>query len=262
MGYGDEIIAAGQAQRLLEQTAQPSIIVDRHGNPRWHPIWDGNPAVLAPTTPPPLAYHTIRNGPHCRPYIESLSEDTGWTFNKRFHAREHIARIYLTPAERAGGQQIYDRFGPFILVEPYSKHSNLRWPLDHWNELVSRNRHLTFIQHTHQHTGLFKVDDVHYVHTESFRDACGLLAAASLYIRGESGMCHAAAALDVPQITIWGACMDWDVLGGYPRQYGVGIGDPCGSYRHCYHCERTMAGISAERVSVALTYILDAHGTR
>jgi len=248
-GYGDEIIAAGQAQRAFEQSKLPSRINGLNWIPRWHPIWEGNPAIARPDYTGMA--NDILNGPHCRPYIVyPFTADTGWTFNRTFHARDHVAKIYLTDDERQRAEWVCRTFGPYVLIEPWSKHMNLRWPLDHWQALIDSRPDLTFVQHTH-------ADSPELRRTErvlaTFREACALVERSALYIRGESGMCHAAAALGIPQVTIWGACMDWTVLGGYDKQLGLGVSDsPCGCYKPCAHCALAMAAISVEAVSHAI----------
>jgi ADP-heptose:LPS heptosyltransferase len=209
--------------------------------------------------------HRITNGPHCRPYIVyPFTAESGWTFNTSFHARDHVATIYLTPFERDGGRLLRERLGPFVLIEPWSKHANLRWPLDAWHVLVAARPDLTFVQHLHAGSGDCIVRGAEYIYTTTFRDACGVLAAASLYVRGESGMCHAAAALGIPQVTIWGGCMDWDVLGRYPKQIGVGVTEPCcGQWLPCTHCATIMARIAVRTVSDAIDQgCTIAHGVR
>lgn len=260
MGYGDEILAAGQAQRAFDRDGLKSCIVDVERRARWHPIWDGNPIILKEgNREPPQHVHTIVNGPNARPYIVyPFTEDTGWTFNKDFHAREHIAKIYLTDEEREIGRRLREVIGPYVLIEPWSKHANLRWPLAHWQELIAiLPPELTIVQHLHTDNP-FPLAGIESIVTTTFREACGVLASADLYVRGESGMCHAAAALDIPNVVIWGGCMDWDVLGGYPKQVGVGISAPCcGRYRPCTHCKRTMYEIGLLDVREAIVAQLD-----
>lgn len=146
------------------------------------------------------------------------------------------------------------RYGPYVLVDPWSKHENLRWPLSQWQQLIDARPDLTWVQHTYPGAPL--LDRVHHEPSLTFRDACGLVASAQVYIRGESGMCHATAALGRPQITLWGGCMNWDVLGGYPGQLGVGIQPPCcGRYKPCSHCAACMAAITVDEVLAALGQI-------
>ena len=255
MGYGDEILAAGQAQRWFDAYGASSVIVGQDDQPRWSEIWAGNPAILAPHEVLP-ADHRIVNGPHCRPYIiYPFTAATGWTFNRGFHARDHVAKIYLTADELHIGREVRQVYGPFVLIDPWSKHENLRWSLGRWQALIDSRPDLTFVQQVYDCVDppRRQLEHVRPVLTPSFRAACGLLASAALYVRGESGMCHAAAALGIPQVTIWGACMDWDVLGGYPKQLGVGVSTaPCGAFAPCAHCALAMAAISIARVSRAM----------
>jgi len=262
VGYGDELIAAGQAQRWFDEHGAASVIVGHDGQPRWSDIWIGNPAILTPYEVL-VADHRIVNGPYCRPYIVyPFTEDTGWTFNTAFRAREHVARIYLTVDELRFGVQLQQQIGPYVLIEPYSKHDNLRWPFESWVTLIAALPDLIFVQHTHVESTRV-VPGARDVMTRTFRDACGLLASARLYVRGESGMCHAAAALGIPQVTIWGGCMDWNVLGGYPKQIGIlnyTGGSPCGRWHPCDHCRRAMAEISVEQVVQSIQTMLTQEG--
>lgn len=253
LGVGDEIIAAGQAQILFDSTGRRVLIVDRQHRPRWHPIWQDNPAIIPPAELDDVDHDVLLSAPHARPYIVyPFTADTGWTFNHEFRARDHIARIYLTDQELALGRKLAREFGPYILIEPWSKHPNLRWPWELWVDLVALLPDLVFVQHTHRDSQQL-IPGAIDAPTYSFREACGVAASAAVYVRGESGMVHAAAALSVDQITIWGGCMDWEVMGGYPGQTGVGIvHPPCGRYLPCEHCRTIMGAIPVETVATAL----------
>jgi Glycosyltransferase family 9 (heptosyltransferase) len=257
MGWGDEILAAGQAQRLYQEHGTPVAILDTKQHPRWHPMWEGNPAIVRPNAYIPGEVRSIVSAPEARPYIiYPFTKETGWTFNPAFRCRDHIARIYLTQQERQRGQDVLHRSGPYVLIEPYTKHENFRWPLKRWNELVASLPQATFVQH--MHSGSEWVYGC-YREQASFRDACGLIASALLYVRSESGLCHAAAALGVPQVTLFGGCMDADIMGGYPGQTCI-VDDspetPCGSWMRCEHCIEAMDRITVERVRDAIVQAL------
>jgi hypothetical protein len=255
MGVGDEIVAAGQAQRLYD--ADPSTrvaICGLDGRARWHDVWAGNPIIAtAGDVERGEVVQVVTNGPNCRPYIVyPFTKESGWTFNRAFRAREHIARIYLTAEERGIGERARETYGPYVLIEPYTKHANFAWPIERWARLVEACPDLTFVQHTHKDSTLIRG-----AHPEraTFRDACGLALAASAYVRSESGMCHAAAALGVPQVTLFGGCMDPDVMAGYPRQTVLadhGPWSPCGSWLPCRHCREAMERITVDDVVAAL----------
>ena len=262
MGVGDEVLAAGQAQRHFDLTGEPSVIVDHRGQPRWHEIWTNNPAIVPPAAATPQ-HHLIVNGPNCRPYIVyPFTAESGWTFNRSFRCADHVAKIYLTAPEQALGEQLRQALGSYVLIEPWSKHANLRWPIEHWTALVAARPTINFVQHVHvQSRAAFIIPGVRLTIDATFREACGLVAAATTYIRGESGMLHAAAALGARTIALWGGCMDWTVMGGYAGQIGVGISHPpCGSYKPCAHCMQTMREISVDRVLKVLDAVVAESG--
>lgn len=261
MGWGDEIVAAGQAQRLYD--ADPStkiVIVGMDGRPRWHPIWEGNPIIATPDdVAAGLSVRPVVNGPNCRPYIRyPFTKETGWTFETSFRCRDHIARIYLTKDERGRGTKARRKYGHYVLIEPYTKHANFQWPMAKWAALVEEFPDLTFVQHVHADSE--KVPGAHY-EDASFREACGLIAEADLYVRSESGLCHAAAAFERRQITIFGGCMDASVMGWYPLQTCIVDGSvetPCGAWLPCRHCAEAMDRLSVDTVSVAMANHLAA----
>jgi glycosyl transferase family 9 (putative heptosyltransferase) len=255
MGIGDEILAAGQCQRMWDEDPSSRIaVLACDGTPRWHDVWAGNPIIA----PPEALEHgeqvrVVMNGPGCRPYImPPFSKETGWTFNRSFRARDYVARLYLTVEELRRGWRAKERYGPYVLIEPFTKHDNFRWPLERWDDLVAACPDLTFVQHVHKDSPIVlgaKQENA------NFREACGLLTKADCYVRSESGMCHAAAALGVPQVTLFGGCMDPEVMGYYPKQTvlaDAGEGSPCGRWLPCAHCAAAMARITVAEVVTAL----------
>lgn len=255
MGVGDEILAAGQAQRLYDGDSSMRVaICDQRGTPRWHPIWEGNPIIATPADV--AAGEPVRklvSGPGCRPYIAyPFTKESGWTFNQTFRCRDHVAKLCLTAAEVKKAKAVRKKHGPFVLIEPFTKHENFRWPLARWAALVAACPDLTFVQHTHADSQ--PIAGAHQV-PATFREACALVAESDLYVRSESGMCHAAAALGRPQVTLFGGCMDADVMGGYPGQTCLvdrAPGSPCGSWLPCAHCAEAMDRLTVETVVGAL----------
>lgn len=265
MGWGDEIVAAGQAQRLWD--ADPSTKIAIFGldeKPRWHPIWEGNPIIATPAeVREGVPVRPVMNGPNCRPYIVyPFTKESGWTFHPSFRCADHIAKLYLTKDEKARGASAKKKYGDYVLIEPFTKHENFRWPLEKWSALVASLPDVVFVQHTHGESE--KVPGARY-EPATFREACGLISKAALYVRSESGLCHAAAALECPTVTIFGGCMDARVMGGYPLQTCLvddGQGTPCGSWNACAHCAAAMQRLSVDDVALALLARLEAraHG--
>lgn len=254
MGFGDELVAAGQAQRLFEEFGQRVLILDTNHRPRWHAIWEGNPVIVNPMDQlDGQAYQRLVSAPNARPYIVyPFTQETGWTFNKAFHCRDYKARLYLTEEELSKGREARERYGPYVLIEPFTKHENFRWPIERWSTLVSSCKELTFVQHTHLESEFV---DGASLESATFREACGLIASASAYVRSESGLCHAAAAIGIPQVTLFGGCMDAEVMGGYDKQICIVDEDaltPCGRWHRCEHCLKAMDRITVSQVRDAL----------
>ena len=173
MGVGDELVAAGQAQKLYEQYGTRVVIVDTNGHPRWHSIWEGNPVIVRPGEHVDTAT-SLMSAPNARPYIVyPFTAETGWTFNKSFRCRDYPAKLYLTESERAKGEWVRDKYGPYVLIEPFTKHVNFQWPIERWDTLVNSCKGLTFVQHTHRDSEY--VDGAH-LEPATFREACGLIA--------------------------------------------------------------------------------------
>lgn len=257
MGWGDELVAAGQAQKLYEQYGTRVVIVDTNGRQRWHSMWEGNPIIVRPGEVAVGSATELLSAPNARPYIVyPFTKESGWTFNKNFRCRDYPARLYLTDEELAKGREVREKYGPYVLIEPFTKHENFRWPLERWATLVNTCKDLTFVQHTHLESEF--VDGAH-LEPATFREACGLIASASAYVRSESGLCHAAGALGIPQVTLFGGCMDAEVMGGYDKQICIvdeGALTPCGRWNRCEHCAKAMKKITVGRVREALLQAL------
>lgn len=266
MGYGDVLMAAGQAQTVFDQqpSAGPVTICDGSGRPRWHFLWSGNPAVRVPSPgDPPYRAPFILSGNGCLPYLQyPYSIHTGWRFSTTWRARDHRGRLYLTADELARGQAVRKDIGPFILVEPPStrRAPNRRGPLDHWLSLTGKfapNFPYRFAQLWHGHAAELPTT-VKLIHAD-FRDACAILSAAAALVTVEGGLAHAAAALHVPTVVLWGGCVSADVL-GYPEQVNLVDPDPrtpCGSLAVCDHCTQAWRRYDTADIARALTAVLE-----
>lgn len=264
MGYGDEIMAAGQAQRAYE--ADPAhrkvAICDRRGEARWHPLWEGNPVIATPReVANGLPVQRIRNGANCRPYLKSLTVEQGAVYSD-WRAADHVGRLYLTPAEQSLGHALLHRIGPYVVIEPAAKSLscvNKRWGADRYQSVVDAYPQVRWVQMVYDDwCGL---DGVQAIRTESFRDACGVLASASAYVGPEGGLHHAAAALGLPAVVIFGGFISPETT-GYPSHVNLadsGPGSPCGTWRLCEHCRAALARITPAQVIEALTGILAQH---
>ena len=133
MGYGDEIMAAGEAKRLQDVgDPRPVAILDRHGRPRWHGLWEGNPRIARPgDVAHGLDVQRIVNGPRCRPYVDYARMER--EFNAACPGRPYDIKIVdakfpwrytdwrTTPGELCCVERLKPR--GYIVVEPNVKGS-------------------------------------------------------------------------------------------------------------------------------------------
>lgn len=254
MGWGDELMAAGQARRAQEADPRRRRvqILDQYGRARTNPIWDGNPRI-APARVPGEArgdYLRVRNGPNCRPYHLEKRPDR-WIFNPGF--RPDAGEIYFSDEERAFASSV----SPQIVIEPTLKDRapvNKQWPAAYWTRFVALAgvEGLELVQLGP--AGTRPLPGVSWILTPDFRRACAVLARARAYVGHEGGLHHAAAALGVRGVVIFGGFIPVEVT-GYPihRNLGVSFADACGTrVARCAHCEREMARITPEEVLAAL----------
>lgn len=251
MSYGDEIMALGEAETHWRQTAQQCVITDDHGRIRAHPLWEHHPAI-APKAGEGV--HRIRNAPGSRPYIEyPFTFETGCRFTP-WRARDHRCRLALTPDELARGKA---RAGesPIIVIEPHiaeSSNQNKQWGWQRWTILAALLR-MRFPSHRTVQIGprgTATVAGCELIADEGFRDGCATLAHASLAVLPEGGLHHAAAALGVPAVVIFGGTVPVENM-GYPEHMNLSYGKACGSWKPCGHCADAMARIEPAAVASA-----------
>lgn len=272
MGYGDEIMAAGEARRLQEAgDPRPVAVLGRDGRPRWHPLWEGNPRLARPeAVARGLEVRTITNGPGCRPYVDyaAMRAEFAALFPGRpFTTKRRDPRLpwrysawRATPGELYGLPQRAP--GRYVVVEPHVKATaspNKDWGRARWQALVRLRRDLDWVQLGAGGSRI--LEGARHVATADFRAACGVLAGAAAAVLPEGGLHHAAAALDVPAVVIFGA-MTSPANTGYAIHVNLfeplGGASPCGQRVPCGHCARAMAAIRPEAVAEHLERILDA----
>lgn len=247
MGAGDELMAAGQARALaMKHPGRKVIIYDRNGRTRDNEMWRGNPYIYTRADRPYLPL-TLTNGPGCRPYILAKTPER-WVW-KDFEP--FPADLFFDEAELAAAQ------GPLpgIIVEPNSKAKaspNKNWGVERWQALVD-----LLLAAGHRVTQIGPADTrllrgVHHHRTETFRAGCAVLARARAAVLPEGGLHHAAAALGIRAVVIFGGYIS-------PRQTGYASqtslftgGEPCGARMPCPHCAEAMARITPQAVFAAL----------
>lgn len=252
MGWGDELMASGDAREAHERTGRRVEILDRYGVRRSHAMWLGNPRIVKPGEKGDFV--PVVSGGNCRPYHRAKYSDR-WVFNPDFRAIP--GEIYFTEEELEFGA----RHSPGIVIEPTLKAKaspNKQWGWERWRQFADLARGLDLVQLGA--AGAPRLPGVRFIETPDFRRACAVLARAAAYVGHEGGLHHAAAALGVPGVVIFGGFTPVELTGyAIHRNLGVGIKGACGRRTPCEHCAAEMARIAPERVLAELEDVLETN---
>lgn len=251
MGIGDELMASGQARAEHARAGRRIQILGRDGAPRWHDLWTGCDYIARPGEVGDFA--RIANGPGLRPYHVAKS-GTQWTYNPSFRATP--AEIHLTPEEDAFGRQHSGR----IVIEPHLKKKasqNKQWGWVRWNKLAYLAYKAGLRVTQLGAPGIEPVDEADFIETPTFRRAVAVLKYARGAVLPEGGLHHAAAAVGLPAVVIFGGFTPVE-LTGYDMHINLGanFAHACGMRQPCRHCERWMAEITPDAVLEHLTRII------
>lgn len=159
--------------------------------------------------------------------------------------------IYFGRGERAEGRRIG---GGFVVIEPNvvpwkSSAANKRWPFERYQAVADAliADGVKVIQFVNP-DGEPMLKNVRPVSAKGFRDAAAILQNAILYLGAEGGMHHAAAALGVGGVVMFGGWIPPQVTGYENHANMVGSDHFCGSFEACPHCADAMKAISVEAV--------------
>ncbi len=249
MGIGDELMMAGEALRQAAGTARRYRMLDKHGSPRWHFVWDGNPNIARPGQPFDGEVGYVNR---CRPYMVGATQER-YTF--REYAPEpaliQLSAAALSFAKKTEGAIVFNA----TIKERASP--NKQWPLQYWQQLVSLGREFRWVQIGDRCPAISGAENIY---TPVFWDACGALAGADALVLHEGALHHAAAALRRPAVVIRGGFISPKVT-GYAGQVDLYVDDPqrplgCGMRVPCPHCAAAMASIKPEAVLASLRELL------
>jgi ADP-heptose:LPS heptosyltransferase len=241
MGYGDELMITGQVKRMQQTDPRRVQVLDRNGKPRWESIWDNNPSLAKPGEEGD--FQTLVNGPGVRPYIAKKTAD-------RWHWQDYECtpgEIYFTAAEK----QFASAQRPQIIIEPHLKSRaspNKHWGVDRWQTFAKLAKKAGYGLTQLGAPGTRPVQYANMICTPSFRQACAVLANASAYVGHEGGMHHAAAALGIPAVVIFGGFISPAQTGYATHRNLFTGGQPCGMRVQCKHCAAAMAAITPRDV--------------
>lgn len=175
-----------------------------------------------------------------------------WLWNPDF--RPAPGELFFTSLEMDTGKR---RGKGFVLIEPSvpvwkpsAPNKDWGWANYQTAARILGARGYRLVQFVHARGGRSLVG-VDAVRTWSFRDALSMLRRAALYVGPEGGLHHAAAALGVPGVVLFGGFIPPSVTGYAIHTNLTGGAEACGSLRRCDHCQAAMAAISVQDVVAA-----------
>jgi hypothetical protein len=254
MGIGDELMAAGRARRLAAGRPagwKVAIRDPRKDNlHRWHPIWEGNSRIARPLEPYDAE---IEDAPGTRPYV-ALKTILKWDW---LPYGPEPAELVLTHEEMRFGEAARG----MVLINPWIKAKaspNKLWPRESWQRLVNLAPHVRWLQIGEGTEP--RLNGVPFMRTPGFREACGALSHARAAVLHEGGLHHAAAALGIPAVVIFGGYISPAVT-GYASQRNLFVETAeyplgCGYRTPCLHCHTAMHAIRPEAVLRELENLL------
>ncbi len=276
MGYGDDIMATGNARKARQSHpdakvvfADPERQIENAVHKKvfhWSPLFENNPNILQPGEDVDEVI-MLNDCPAFRPYINHkktkfVNVENGKkalfkiSYNQEFEAVN--GEIFFTDDELSNAEAALQNIStPFIIIEPSAKvqKNNKGWIWERWLEVIKRSPY-TFVQlGPNENTDL--LDGCQRIVTETFRDACAVLNASvqkGLLLATEGGLHHAAAAVNLPAIVLWSHFSHEENL-GYQNHINIrwnGAGEPCGLMAPCVHCKRSMEMIKVEDVLLAI----------
>jgi hypothetical protein len=251
MGLGDWIMATGEARVSQEKDGQRVVFVGADGRVYWSEVFHGNPRISMTQGP---GITVLRQGGGLRPYIEAKG-GRQWTWRRY---GPPVGELYFAKDEEAFGH----RFRGRIIIEPNVKavgHMNKDWGRPKWAELAKR-----LDGPVAQFVGprSSPLPGIEQIGTPSFRHAAAVLKYSKAAVLPEGGLHHAAAAVGLPAVVIFGGFISPEVTGyrAHRNLYSPDAAHPlgCGSRINCAHCKAAMGKISVEIAMQALREVLSA----
>lgn len=250
MGFGDTLMAMGEAKALHKKTGSPVMIIDRYGRPQKSDLFDGVPYLARSLTGHGGGHvHRLLNCGGHRPYIAHKAPDR-WTWRPY---QPKPADLVYTPQELAFAELARGS----VLIEPGIKavgHDNKAWFWDRWQAVVNALPDVRFLQAGPPGTRV--LEGVGFAATGTFRQALAVQSVCRAYVGTEGGLGHGAAANGTPAVILWSEFIDPSIT-GYAGMVNLRhAGKACGSRLDCPGCKKSMLAISVEEVVQALKGIL------
>jgi glycosyl transferase family 9 (putative heptosyltransferase) len=257
VGYGDQLMATGMARGAAARGKRIAFgdgerILWDHNSEE---IFRDNPNIAPPGSEGAHDLEWIRFYRGNRIYNRHDQVTNKWVWNYDFKSTPGEIVFSAEEIRYAETIQSHD-----ILIEPHVQTFKLgainkQWPFDRYVELSHRLK-----KDGYRILQLANGASLPYTHTlvkaPSFRHAMAALSKVSLYIGPEGGLHHAAAALGIPGVVIFGGWVPPQVT-GYDTHTNIAHGKACGTLTPCPHCFAVLNSISVSKMYQSAKEYLD-----
>jgi ADP-heptose:LPS heptosyltransferase len=250
MGYGDEIIATGLARGAHERGKRIAF-----GDGRQIRSWKGwarqvflnNPNIALPGSEGAKDLQWIKHykGHRLTGHIDPVGKKI--IFNHNFHSVP--GEFFFDNDEQSIGATYGDGF---IVIEPNVRdpsHANKDWGFEKYKTVAAHflSRGYRVIQFIYP--GADRVLDGAEIIQTPFRISTAIMQHARLYVGPEGAMHHAAAALGINAVVLFGGLVPVTIT-GYKNHVNLTGGSDyaCGNMLPCAHCRKAMNAISVDTV--------------
>lgn len=241
MGIGDDIIATSMAKGAADRGERVAFGDGRQI--KWGPhsemIFRNNPNVARPGQEKGARWVHYYKGRR----IYNAAGPGRWIWNYDFRAEP--GELFLDKGE------LREADDDLILIEPNVPRKpcapNKQWPVDRWVVLAKRLMLQGWKVRQFEYGGPNRVAPG--IPTATFREAAGWLSSARAAVLPEGGLHHAAAAVGLPAVVLFGGFVPPAVLGYDSHSNLTGGAEACGSFTRCQHCVDAMAAIEVDEVA-------------
>ena len=270
MGYGDDIMVTGEVKNLKKEDPDTKFIIGDGSKSWWSNIFFGNESIIhIDQIKDYKKVVWLDNYPGHRPYriYNASNHKEKYTWNNNYEAKR--GEIFFSNEELENTNILFNniksKFGSkkkIVHIEPNIKKStgyiNRDWGFEKWQSVVNELKDkILFIQTSFNNQKILK--NVLNINNTNFRIACSLMSKTHLFIGAHGGMSHAAAALNLKAVVIFGGFINPKTL-GYSIHKNIYIDDilsPCGSKYECNHCKKCLESIKVKNIIYEIENILN-----